>query len=397
MEEKDVIILDKERSPKRVKAVNLETFIFIGILVIGFGYIASIMGAGIMFKVIMNTAHDLLLNTVFLIMAMSVLAGALSALLSEFGVISLINKVFAIFMKPLYGLPGASIAGAVATYLSDNPAIISFAKDKSFTKYFKTHEIPALCNLGTAFGMGLILTTFMISQGKEYVLPAIIGNISAIIGSVISVRIMIHFTKIYYSYDPKLDKSTRKYHESTEYREIRDGNIFQRALDAMLEGGKNGVDMGIAIIPGVLVVCTMVMLLTFGPSIDPKTGLEVYTGSAYEGIALLPVIGEKISFILEPIFGFTSPEAIAFPITSLGAVGAAMSLVPQFITDGVVTPNDIAVFTAMGMCWSGYLSTHVGMMDALNSRGLTSKAIIAHTIGGICAGMSAHFIYMLII
>ena len=350
-----------------------------------------------MFKVIMNTAHDLLLNTVFLIMAMSVLAGALSALLSEFGVISLINKVFAIFMKPLYGLPGASIAGAVATYLSDNPAIISFAKDKSFTKYFKTHEIPALCNLGTAFGMGLILTTFMISQGKEYVLPAIIGNISAIIGSVISVRIMIHFTKIYYSYDPKLDKSPRKYHDSTEYREIRDGNIFQRALDAMLEGGKNGVDMGIAIIPGVLVVCTMVMLLTFGPSIDPKTGLEVYTGSAYEGIALLPVIGEKISFILEPIFGFTSPEAIAFPITSLGAVGAAMSLVPQFITDGVVTPNDIAVFTAMGMCWSGYLSTHVGMMDALNSRGLTSKAIIAHTIGGICAGMSAHFIYMLII
>lgn len=397
MEEKDVIILDKERSPKRVKAVNLETFIFIGILVIGFGYIASIMGAGIMFKVIMNTAHDLLLNTVFLIMAMSVLAGALSALLSEFGVISLINKVFAIFMKPLYGLPGASIAGAVATYLSDNPAIISFAKDKSFTKYFKTHEIPALCNLGTAFGMGLILTTFMISQGKEYVLPAIIGNISAIIGSVISVRIMIHFTKIYYSYDPKLDKSTRKYHESTEYREIRDGNVFQRALDAMLEGGKNGVDMGIAIIPGVLVVCTMVMLLTFGPSIDPKTGLEVYTGAAYEGIALLPVIGEKLSFILEPIFGFTSPEAIAFPITSLGAVGAAMSLVPQFITDGVVTPNDIAVFTAMGMCWSGYLSTHVGMMDALDSRGLTSKAIIAHTIGGICAGMSAHFIYMLII
>ena len=50
----------------------------------------------------------------------------------------------------------------------------------------------------------------------------------------------------------------------------------------------------------------------------------------------------------------------------------------------------------MGMCWSGYLSTHVGMMDALNSRGLTSKAIIAHTIGGICAGMSAHFIYMLL-
>ena len=396
MEAEKVVRMDEKISQRRVKAVSLETFVFIGILAIGFGYTASIMGAGIMFKVIMNTAHDLLLNTVFLIMAMSVLAGALSSLLSEFGVISLINKIFAVFMRPLYGLPGASIAGAVATYLSDNPAIISFAKDKSFTKYFKKHEVPALCNLGTAFGMGLILTTFMISQGKEYVLPAIIGNIGAVIGSVISVRIMLHFTKKYYGYDSRKNKSKNNLNDSIEYREIREGNTFQRALDAMLEGGKNGVEMGMAIIPGVLVVCTMVMLLTFGPSTDPNTGAQVYTGAAYEGIALLPIIGEKLRFILEPLFGFTSPEAIAFPITSLGAVGAAMSLVPQFITDGVITPNDIAVFTAMGMCWSGYLSTHVGMMDALNSRALTSKAIIAHTIGGICAGMSAHFIYMLL-
>ena len=207
MEAEKVVRMDEKSSQRRVKAVSLETFVFIGILAIGFGYTASIMGAGIMFKVIMNTAHDLLLNTVFLIMAMSVLAGALSSLLSEFGVISLINKIFAVFMRPLYGLPGASIAGAVATYLSDNPAIISFAKDKSFTKYFKKHEVPALCNLGTAFGMGLILTTFMISQGKEYVLPAIIGNIGAIIGSVISVRIMLHFTKKYYGYDSRKNKS----------------------------------------------------------------------------------------------------------------------------------------------------------------------------------------------
>ena len=396
MEAEKIVNKDEKKQKRRVKAVGLETFVFIGILAIGFGYTASVMGVGIMFKVIMNTAHDLLLNTVFLIMAMSVLAGALSALLSEFGVISLVNKMFSIFMRPLYGLPGASIAGAVATYLSDNPAIISFAKDKSFTKYFKKYEVPALCNLGTAFGMGLILTTFMISQGKEYVLPAIIGNIGAIIGSIISVRIMLHFTKGYYGYDLEKNNYKNNKDDSLEYREIRDGNIFQRVLDATLEGGKNGVEMGMAIIPGVLVVCTLVMLLTFGPSTDPTTGAQVYTGAAYEGIGLLPIIGEKLRFILEPLFGFTSPEAIAFPITSLGAVGAAMSLVPQFIADSVVTPNDIAVFTAMGMCWSGYLSTHVGMMDALNSRNLTSKAIIAHTIGGIFAGMSAHFIYMLL-
>lgn len=389
--------MTQERLTKRrVKPIGIETFVFITLLIAGFSYIANIMGAGIMFKVIMNTAHDLLLNTVFLIMAMAVLAGALSALLSEFGVIELLNKVFAIFMKPLYGLPGASIAGAITTYLSDNPAIISFSKDKSFTRYFKNYQIPALCNLGTSFGMGLVVTTFMISQGSQYVLPAVIGNIGAIIGSIISVRIMLHFTKKFYKEDEKKDNIKAEINKGEDYREIRDGSIFQRVLDAMLEGGKSGVDLGLAIIPGVLIVCTLVMLLTFGPSIDPETGKSVYTGVAYEGIALLPVIGEKLSFILEPLFGFTSPEAIAFPITSLGAVGAAMSLVPKFIVDGVVTPNDIAVFTAMGMCWSGYLSTHVGMMDALNARELTSKAIISHTIGGICAGVASHFIFMLV-
>ena len=43
--------------------------------------------------------------------------------------------------------------------------------------------------------MGLIVTTFMITQGKEFVLPALIGNLGAIIGSIISVRMMLHFTK----------------------------------------------------------------------------------------------------------------------------------------------------------------------------------------------------------
>jgi len=395
--EENVVAKEVSGGKKKVKAVSLETFVFIGVLLAGFGFVGSKMGAGLMFKTIMNTAHDLLLNTVFLIMALAVLAGALSALLSEFGVISLLNKVFAMFMKPLYNLPGASIAGAVTTYLSDNPAIIAFANDKSFTKYFKQYQVPALCNLGTSFGMGLIVTTFMMTQGAEFVSAALIGNIGAIIGSIISVRIMLTFTKKYYNYDPKSENKADGKVEAMEYREIREGSLFQRLLDSMLEGGKNGVELGMAIIPGVLVVCTLVMLLTFGPTIDPKTGVEVYTGAAYEGIALLPALGDKLMFILGPLFGFTDPQAMAFPITSLGAVGAAMSLVPRFISEGVVTPNDIAVFTSMGMCWSGYLSTHVGMMDALNARELTSKAIISHTIGGLFAGMSAHFIYMLII
>ena len=49
------------------------------------------------------------------------------------------------------------------------------------------------------------------------------------------------------------------------------------------------------------------------------------------------------------------------------------------------------------MCWSGYLSTHTAMLDALGYRKLTSKAILAHTVGGLVAGISAHWIYMLFV
>ena len=307
--------MEKSISNQKTKSSNIEAFIFIGVLLFGFFYVANIMGAGIMFKVIMNTAHDLLLNTVFLIMAMAVLAGAFSALLSEFGVISLLNKVFAIFMKPLYGLPGASIAGAITTYLSDNPAIISFSKDKSFTKYFKKYQIPALCNIGTSFGMGLIVTTFMISQGEEYVLPALIGNLGAIIGSIVSVRIMLHFTKKFYKDEVISDNCDLETDTIENQRVIRNGGVFQRALDAILEFCKSGVELGLAIITGVLVVCTLVMILTFGPSTDPTTGQAVYTGAAYEGSGLLPILGEKLNFILEPLFGFKSSEAIAFTLS----------------------------------------------------------------------------------
>lgn len=382
---------------RKVKSISLETFVFLGVLLVGFGYIGNKMGVGIMFSVIMETAHDLLLDTVFFIMALAVLAGALSALLSEFGVITLINRLLSVFIRPLYGLPGASIIGAIATYLSDNPAIISFAKDEEFQKFFKRYEVPALCNLGTAFGMGLIVTTFMMALGSDFIVPALIGNVGAIVGSIISVRLMLHFTKKYYANQPQEESNEEEVIERLDYREIRDGNLFQRVLDAMLEGGKAGVEMGLSIIPGVLIICTFVMLLTFGPSTDPVTGEAVYLGVAYEGVALLPALGEKLMFILNPLFGFTNAQAIAFPVTSLGAVGAAMSLVPRFITENVITPNDIAVFTAMGMCWSGYLSTHVGMMDALGVRKLSSKAIISHTIGGIAAGMVAHFLYLLFV
>jgi rod shape determining protein RodA len=113
-------------------------------------------------------------------------------------------------------------------------------------------------------------------------------------------------------------------------------------------------------------------------------------------LGFLPAIAEKLDFLFYWLFGFESPELVAFPMTSLGAVGAALGLVPKFQASGLIDGNAIAVFTAMGMCWSGYLSTHTAMLDSLGYRELTSKAIIAHTVGGLCAGIVAHWLFVVV-
>ena len=42
------------------------------------------------------------------------------------------------------------------------------------------------------------------------------------------------------------------------------------------------------------------------------------------------------------------------------------------------------------------LGTHVSMMNSLNCNDLISKAILSHTVGGLCAGVAAHWIYVLL-
>ena len=380
---------------KTKKAISLESFIFLGIFVAVTYFFINEMGIVNVFNTMMKTAYDLLINTVLFIMSIAVLAGAIGSLLSEFGIIAIINKLLSPLMKPFYDLPGAAAVGVVTSYLSDNPAIIPLANDKGFRRYFKKYQLPALTNLGTAFGMGLVVTTFMMAQhapkGENFIKAALIGDLGAVIGSIVSVRIMLHFTKKAHGKDKWADEKLTEDKLLLDSRIVREGGVGRRILESLLEGGKSGVDIGLSIIPGVLIICTFVMMITNG------TGSHgVYTGSAYEGVPILPYLGKKLSFIIEPLFGFKSAEAIAFPITSLGAVGAALSLVPRFLSKGIIGGNEIAVFTAMGMCWSGYLSTHVAMMDALHCRELTGKAILSHTIGGACAGIAAHFIFILL-
>ncbi|MGM9973757.1 MAG: nucleoside recognition domain-containing protein [Clostridiaceae bacterium] len=378
---------------KLKRAISSETFIFLFIFLGFFCTLGFIMGGVNMINTLIGTAYQLLMDTVFYILAAAVVAGAISSLLSEFGVIALINKVLSPLMKPIYGLPGAASMGIIATYVSDNPAILPLANDKNFRRYFKKYQLPALTNLGTAFGMGLIVTAFIIGipapYGESFVLAAVIGNLGAIIGSFVSTRLMLRHTSRVYGtaeYCDPADKDTLDI--TNDFRVVRDGNVGLRAINSLLEGGKLGVTLGFDIIPGVLIICTLVLMLTNGPSAS-----GIYTGEAFQGVAFFPWIGEKLSFILKLLFGFTSAEAVAVPITALGAAGAAIGLIPKLVEAGKATGVDIAVFTAMCMCWSGYLSTHVAMMDSLKARELTGRAILSHTIGGISAGVAAHLLY----
>ena len=370
-----------------------EAIVFLVLFFGIFGYIGHVMGVANMLNTIMNTAWDLLTNTVFYIMGITVLTGALGKLLIEFGVIRLLEKILAPLMRPLFNLPGVSALAGLLTFLSDNPAIISLANDKSFSKYFKRYELVSLTNFGTAFGMGLIVITFMGSlkpEGGEgsYFIPALIGFGGAILGSVISTRLMQFLIRK----DLPASSEPSKGGEEEKISFKSEGSVFLRFLNSILDGGKSGVDLGLAIIPGVLVISTMVMMITFGPK-DASVG---YAGLPYEGVPILPKLAGCLDWLFYGLFGFESPELIAFPVTSLGAVGAALSLVKKFLAEGLIDGNVIAVFTAMGMCWSGYLSTHTAMLDTLGYRHLTSKALLSHTIGGLMAGCLAHYMYLLI-
>lgn len=378
---------EKKGLPKEVEGV----LFIIGAGAI-FGGIANVMSVSHMLNTIMSTAHDLLMNTVFYIMGITVLAGALGKILIEFGVIRIFEILLRPLMKPLFNLPGVAALGGLLTFFSDNPAIISLAYDKNFSRYFKKYQLISLTNFGTAFGMGLVVISFM--AGKGYTKAAFIGLCGATLGAVISTRIMqgkIKGLLIEEDTDLKDDRKKIVFDESglPPKLEKSKGSVFTRFLNSMLDGGKQGVDLGLAIIPGVLIITTAVMMLTFGPK-DPTIG---YQGLAYEGVAFLPWVGAKLEWLFKPLFGFTHAELIAFPMTSLGAVGAALGLIGKFQAQGIITGNEIAVFTAIGMCWSGFLSTHTAMLDALGYRELTSKALVSHAIGGFFAGVFAHYLY----
>ena len=368
---------------------SIEAIVFLVVLFLVFLPLASRMGGGNMLKTMMNTAHDLLLNTVFYLMGITVLTGALGKLLAEFGVVDLLEKILRPLMKPLFNLPGVAALGAVMTFLSDNPAIIALSKDKSFSSYFKKYQLISLTNFGTAFGMGFVVIITMIGYGHAG--AAMVGLFGAFCGSIISTRLMQRSCLRTF---PELDSPVYEDQEVIEkaIEEERKDGVFMRFLNAILDGGKNGVELGLQIIPGVLIITTAVIMVTFGPDASGQ-----YTGASSQGVPILPWLAGKIHWLFEWMFGFERMELIAFPMTALGSVGASLGLLPTFESAGILDGNAIAVCTSIGMCWSGFLSTHTAMLDSLGYRKVISKAISAHAIAGLCAGIIAHFVYLLVV
>ena len=366
------------------------------VVVVLFGYLSFVMGFTNVLNTVMRTAHDLLLNTVFYLMAMCVLTAALSRIFSVFGVVDLLQKMLKPVLRPLFNLPGVSSAGALMTFLSDKPAIISVAKNPLFARYFKRYQHISLVNFAGSYAMGLLVIIFMMGNG--YYTEPLYGLIGAIIGSIISTRMMQRLVlKEYPEYkdedvfSPEGELERGKTPYETHPDDPRQ-TLFVRVLDALLDGGKTGVEVGLAIIPGVLIISTFVMMFTFGA--DPETG--TYTGGAYQGTELLPLLAGKVGFIFKWLFGFNASELVAFPITALGTVGAALGLIPEMMSKGIIDSNAIAVFTAMGMCWSGFLSADAATLDSLGYRHFISRSFTCTFIGGIAAGIITHWLFFFI-
>ena len=170
---------------KIVTAITLETIVALILGTALFITFAWTMGIANMFKTMMGTAHDLILNTVLFLMGVMILAGAFTSLIAELGIVGIANRVLSPLMQPLFGLPGASSVGVVATYLSDNPAIMPLGIERNYLRYFKKWQVTTLVNLGTVFGMGLIVTTFMLTQATDSTglgWPVLLGNLSVIVG-----------------------------------------------------------------------------------------------------------------------------------------------------------------------------------------------------------------------
>ena len=237
----------------------IEPIILLSVLGAIIGYLSFTMGVTQFFNTVFNTAHQLMLNTVLYLMGITVLAGAIGRLLTEFHVVSALERLLRPLMRPIFNLPGQAAMAAVMTFFSDNPAVIGLAKDRRFKHLFKTTEFISLTNFATAFGLGLIVVTFMATVGDPdnplvYAQAALIGLIGALVGAVVSTRLMQRLIRKEVQGKSIPSQDNPPLNTVEENPQSLPSPSWLRFLNALLDGGKYGVETIMTAIPGILIV-----------------------------------------------------------------------------------------------------------------------------------------------
>ena len=94
----------------------------------------------------------------------------------------------------------------------------------------------------------------------------------AVVGSIVSTRLMLRFTAKLYGKEEEMVPHAPSERSAKPMRPVRVGGVGSRFMSALLEGGSSGVKMGVSIVPGVLTICTLVMMLTNGPCMYIRSG-----------------------------------------------------------------------------------------------------------------------------
>ena len=81
--------------------------------------------------------------------------------------------------------------------------------------------------------------------GESFGVAVLIGNLGAVVGSIVSTRLMLmHTAKVYGKTEMCEISDDTEVFDVNKFRKVREGSSGSRFMDAVLIGGKSGVEMG---------------------------------------------------------------------------------------------------------------------------------------------------------
>ena len=196
----------------------------------------------------MHTAHDLLLNTVFYLMGICVVTGAIGRLFVEFGVVKLLENILRPLMRPLFNLPGVAALGATMTFLERQPRHHLPLAGPPFLPLFQEIPIHLADQLRNRFrdgaaGHGVHGRAGLLHRAGHRPFRRLLR-----LHRVDSPHAVFRHQGLpSFAVEDAVVNRAGKLEEEEEKVETK--SVFIRTLNSLLDGGRTGVDVGIAIIP----------------------------------------------------------------------------------------------------------------------------------------------------